>query len=173
MVRHPGDAAADRGTNGKPDEMEITMKAGSRKLNPSKMVAWKIPLAGMALALLAGCSSLGMGGGQAAGEPAPTKSTNSAAGAVLTDQNGMTLYTYDEDMSGSSSCTGLCAAAWPPVYAQDAAQPAGHLTVVARPDGSKQWAKDGMPLYTYDQDKKPGDIKGDGVEGTWHIVRPE
>ncbi|HWT96250.1 MAG TPA: hypothetical protein VN229_01500 [Terriglobales bacterium] len=126
-----------------------------------------------AITLLAGCSSTGMGGGQPVGEPAPSKSVSSAAGAVLTDESGMTLYTYDEDTSGSSSCTGMCAAAWPPVYAQDGAQPAGHLTVIARPDGSKQWAKDGMPLYTYDQDKKAGDIKGDGVEGTWHIVRPD
>lgn len=125
-----------------------------------------------AVTLLTACAD--MGGGQAMmGEAAPNRSVNSAAGAILADQNGMTLYTYDEDMGGTSSCTGLCAAAWPPVYAQDGAQPTGHLTVIARPDGSKQWAKDGMPLYTYEQDKKAGDIKGDGLEGAWHIVRPD
>lgn len=127
-------------------------------------------MASAAALLLAGCAS---GGGHMAGEPAPTMGHPSAAGAVLTDQHGMTLYTYDEDTAGASSCTGMCASAWPPVYAQDGAQPSGHLTVVTRPDGSKQWAKDGMPLYTYAQDKSPGEIKGDGVEGTWHIVRPD
>ncbi|HVJ42815.1 MAG TPA: hypothetical protein VM639_15030 [Dongiaceae bacterium] len=130
-----------------------------------------LPLAGLAaITLLAGCSSMG---GQMTGVPAPSMSMNSAAGAVLTDQHGMTLYTYDEDNPGASSCTGLCAAAWPPLMAQDGAQPTGHLAVISRPDGSKQWAKDGMPLYTYSQDKKPGDIRGEGLEGTWHIVRPD
>jgi len=130
-----------------------------------------VPLMALAAAtLLAGCASTGA---KPAGEPAPAMSVNSAAGAVLTDQHGMTLYTYDEDDPGASNCTGLCAAAWPPLMAQDGAQPTGHLTVISRPDGSKQWAKDGMPLYTYNQDKKPGDIRGEGVEGTWHIVRPD
>jgi predicted lipoprotein with Yx(FWY)xxD motif len=143
-----------------------------KKENPMKAGHLALVASLAAVTLLAACADTG-GSRAMMGEPAPTKSVKSAAGAILTDQNGMTLYTYDGDVGGSSSCTGLCAAAWPPVMAQDGAQPTGHLTVIARPDGSKQWAKDGMPLYTYDQDKKAGDIKGDGLEGTWHIVRPD
>jgi predicted lipoprotein with Yx(FWY)xxD motif len=122
-----------------------------------------------AATFLAGCAS----DSHPAGEPAPTKTVNSNAGMVLTDQNGMTLYTYDEDDTNTSNCTGLCAIAWPPLFAADGAAPTGHLTVITRPNGSKQWAQDGKPLYTYYQDKKSGDITGDHVEGTWHLVRPE
>ena len=121
--------------------------------------------------LLAACAS--EGGAGMAGQPMPTMSAKSTAGAVLTDQKGMTLYTYDEDTPGNVDCTGMCASAWPPLYAQADAAPSGHFSVVTRPNGSKQWAKDGKPLYTYEDDKKAGDIKGDGLEGAWHIVRPD
>jgi predicted lipoprotein with Yx(FWY)xxD motif len=45
------------------------------------------------------------------------------------------------------------------------------LTLVARKDGPKQWAFDGKPLYTFVQDKKPGQVKGDGFNNVWHVVR--
>jgi predicted lipoprotein with Yx(FWY)xxD motif len=126
--------------------------------------------AGLTIAMaLAGCSS----STPPAGEPAPSKTVNSPAGLVLTDQNGMTLYTYEEDDANTSNCTGMCAIAWPPLYAQDGAAASGHLTVIKRPNGTMQWAQDGKPLYTYYQDKKSGDIAGDHVEGAWHLVRPE
>ncbi|HEX9449269.1 MAG TPA: hypothetical protein VF920_14870 [Dongiaceae bacterium] len=128
------------------------------------------------LAVFATASFLSGCGGMmpsTAGEDAPTMTMNSSAGAILTDHRGMTLYTYDPDQTGLSACTGLCAAAWPPVFARPSATATGHLSVIARADGSPQWALDGKPLYTYQADKKPGDIKGDGVDGVWHLVRPE
>jgi predicted lipoprotein with Yx(FWY)xxD motif len=40
-------------------------------------------------------------------------------------------------------------------------------------DGNKQWAYKGHPLYTWKDDKKPGDITGDGfANGVWHIAQP-
>ena len=36
----------------------------------------------------------------------------------------------------------------------------GFWEVATRPDGSKQWAYKGSPLYTYAGDRKPGDIEG-------------
>lgn len=48
----------------------------------------------------------------------------------------------------------------------------GAYSIVERKDGSKQWAKDGMPLYFWVKDKKMGDITGDGVKGEWDVARP-
>lgn len=120
--------------------------------------------------VLAGCASMAP---KAGGEAAPSMTMNSPAGMILTDHNGMTLYTFDRDGNGVSACTGLCAAAWPPVLAQPDAMPSGHMTVITRPDGAKQWAQDGKPLYLFTGDHKPGDIKGDGLDGTWQLVRPQ
>ena len=33
------------------------------------------------------------------------------------------------------------------------------------------WAYDGMPLYYWVKDKKPGDVTGDGVGSVWHVVK--
>jgi predicted lipoprotein with Yx(FWY)xxD motif len=29
----------------------------------------------------------------------------------------------------------------------------------------------GWPLYTFHRDKKPGDAKGDGQQGVWHVLK--
>jgi predicted lipoprotein with Yx(FWY)xxD motif len=49
----------------------------------------------------------------------------------------------------------------------------GEWMVVERKDGSKMWAHENQPLYTYIEDKKPGDVTGDGVGGVWHIAKPD
>lgn len=53
-----------------------------------------------------------------------------------------------------------CAEEWPPVFAEDGAKPVGAWTIVERPEGRKQWAYEGYPLYTSLTDKKPGDVLG-------------
>lgn len=106
-------------------------------------------------------------------QSAPVKTGDSAKGKVLTDSSGMTLYTFDKDAAGKSVCNGPCATNWPPLMAAADAKPAGALTVIVRDDGSKQWAQGGKPLYTWKNDKKPGDITGDGfLNGAWHIAKP-
>ena len=42
--------------------------------------------------------------------------------------------------------------------------------MIARTDGSPQLAYDGRPLYTFVNDKKPGDKKGDDKKGEWHAL---
>lgn len=37
----------------------------------------------------------------------------------LTDQNGMTLYTFDKDRPGESNCYDQCALSWPPYLVSD------------------------------------------------------
>jgi predicted lipoprotein with Yx(FWY)xxD motif len=104
---------------------------------------------------------------------APTKTGDSTKGKVLTDDKGMTLYVFDKDSGGKSACNGPCAGNWPPLTAAGGAMPMGDYSVITRDDGSKQWAYKGRPLYTWKDDKKTGDITGDGrLNGAWHIAQP-
>lgn len=91
-------------------------------------------------------------------------------GKILTDKAGMTLYTFDKDAEGVSNCYGGCAAKWPPYLAADGADVKAGWSLVERKDGSKQWAYNGQPLYTWIGDTKKGDTTGDGVGGVWHIA---
>ena len=103
----------------------------------------------------------------------PVKTGNSKDGKVLTNEQGMTLYTFKKDMGGKSMCNGPCAMNWPPLMAAAGAKPEGKYTIITRADGSKQWAYEGKPLYTWKNDKKPGDITGNGfLKGAWHIAQP-
>ncbi len=100
---------------------------------------------------------------------APAKLVNGA----LVDARGMTLYTFDKDVAGSgkSTCNGGCAALWPPAMAAASDQPMGAYTVVVRDDGSRQWAYQGKPVYTYQADQKPGERAGDNFKDVWHIIK--
>jgi predicted lipoprotein with Yx(FWY)xxD motif len=91
---------------------------------------------------------------------------------VLTNNRGMTLYTFDKDPKGKSVCNDSCAKNWPPLAAPDIANASGAYTKVSRTDGSKQWAYKGKPLYLWAKDQKAGDRTGDGVGGVWHIAQP-
>src|SRR4030095_1030348 len=42
---------------------------------------------------------------------------SSSIGTVMTDPQGMTVYTFDKDGTGASNCYGECAKLWPPVTA--------------------------------------------------------
>ena len=53
-----------------------------------------------------------------------------------------------------------CIQAWPPVLAAPDAKDIGNWTVTTRPDGRKQWAYNGFPLYTSALDTKPGQVNG-------------
>ena len=92
-------------------------------------------------------------------------------GKIYTDSNGLTLYTFDRDEAGKSNCDGDCAVKWPPLKAAADAKAEGDWTVVERTDGSMMWAYDGKPLYTYEGDKKAGDMTGDGMGGVWHSAK--
>ena len=99
--------------------------------------------------------------------------TDAIKGKYLTDFAGMTLYTFDKDMPGVSSCSGKCLTVWTVYTSGATAQkifPA-NITVITRADGTKQFAWKGMPLYYYATDAKVGDMLGDGTAGAWHIVK--
>ena len=105
----------------------------------------------------------------AQGMPASVKVTN----GVLTDTKGMTLYTWDKDKEANkSACEGNCIMNWPALMAAGNDKDTGDWKVIARPDGSKQIAYKGKPLYYYKDDKAPGDKVGDGKGMVWHIAKP-
>ena len=95
------------------------------------------------------------------GSPAGYDGTG-ASGPYFGDARGMTLYTFDKDPAGQSVCDTECAAARPPLIASADAAPKGHLSVVTRADGAKQWAYLGYAMYTYTGDE-PGTIRGHDI----------
>jgi predicted lipoprotein with Yx(FWY)xxD motif len=106
--------------------------------------------------------------------PVPYNLLNIVKGAYrFGDAMGMTAYTTDADtVPGKSTCEGDCATAWPPVAAPAEAKAEGDWTIVLRPDGVRQWAYRGKPLYTSTKDKNWGQLKGDRTDGVWHVAVP-
>jgi predicted lipoprotein with Yx(FWY)xxD motif len=90
---------------------------------------------------------------------------------VFKTDDARAIYSFDNDKVGHSNCKGICTRLWRPVLAPTNAQTVGDWTVVIREDGSRQWAYKGKPVYTFVQDE-PGDTKGDGIQGVWHLVSP-
>jgi predicted lipoprotein with Yx(FWY)xxD motif len=92
-----------------------------------------------------------------------------AKSAVVTDQAGMTVYTFDKDRVGKSVCYGGCASTWPPVAAADI-PPGPEFGPVARADGTQQAGYRGKPLYLFSGDKEPGDTSGNNIQNVWHVI---
>jgi predicted lipoprotein with Yx(FWY)xxD motif len=103
---------------------------------------------------------------------------SSTAGTIVVDSKGMSLYYFTKDVkdSGTSACTGGCLVAWPPALTTAATPSAegvtGTLGTITTPEGAKQLTLNGMPLYYYEKDKKPGDVTGQGVGGVWYLSDP-
>ncbi|EIK46446.1 putative lipoprotein [Cellvibrio sp. BR] len=93
-----------------------------------------------------------------------------AAGAADNSRLDFTLYTFDDDTPGVTTCFGACLAAWPALYAPADAQAFGDFTVITRDETSKQWAYKGLPLYFFVGDNAPGDVTGEYTD--WTIARP-
>jgi predicted lipoprotein with Yx(FWY)xxD motif len=133
--------------------------------------------AGATATVPAGNASAGnASAGNASAGGATIAAADSSLGKILVDADGRTLYLYTKDSQGKpSTCSGGCASAWPPVVVSAAPVAgsgidAGKLTTVARPDGAKQAAYNGWPLYRYADDAKAGDVTGEGVGGVWYAI---
>jgi predicted lipoprotein with Yx(FWY)xxD motif len=133
------------------------------------------------------------GGSKSAGYQSTPKTTSSAAsgatidvrktvlGTILVDSTGRTLYLFEKDKSGKSSCSGACASAWPPVTttAKPTSATAVHAALLGttkRSDGSTEVTYNGQPLYTYAGDAAPGDTTGEGLKqfgAEWYVLSPQ
>jgi predicted lipoprotein with Yx(FWY)xxD motif len=103
-------------------------------------------------------------------------------GTILVNESGRTLYTFAPDNRSKVTCTGGCAATWPPLVI-----PAG-ATVKAEgevkqsllgsdpdPEGGRVVTYNGWPLYTFVGDAGPGMASGQGLNlngGFWYVIAP-
>jgi predicted lipoprotein with Yx(FWY)xxD motif len=153
-------------------------------------VKFLLPTLVLSLAVAAcGSSSKSGSSSQAATTPAAPASSSGESAAVvksasnatlhatvLVNAQGMTLYSLSAEKNGKFICTSsACVAVWHPLSASSAAAPSGavgSLGTVKRPDGTEQVTYKGMPLYTFAQDKQPGEAGGQGIKdvGTWGAV---
>ena len=100
--------------------------------------------------------------------PAPSWVTiqMSDIGPVLADANGHTLYTvptvgkWNFDSMRKDTCGDECLATyWRPVLlGANERAPVGNWSMIVRDDGSKQLSYKGYGVYTFADDKKPGDV---------------
>ena len=103
---------------------------------------------------------------------------SSSEGEIVVDSKGMSLYFFTKDVkdSGTSACTEGCLKAWPPLFTTSDTPTAegvtGELGTIDTPDGKKQVTLNGMPLYYFEKDTKPGDILGQGVNDVWYLSDP-
>ena len=141
------------------------------------------PAVGLALlaVLAAGCGTAAAGhdaaprptASSAVGSAVKTATINGAT--VLTNAQGLTLYSFAPDTRTASHCNGTCAQIWPPVHGPVTAGPGvtGTLATITRADGAAQATYNGHPLYTYTADTAPGQANGNGINasgGVWHEV---
>jgi predicted lipoprotein with Yx(FWY)xxD motif len=101
-------------------------------------------------------------------------------GQVIVDSEGMTLYDFHKDKGTTSSCYGSCEKYWPPMTTSGEAKAKGGaqasmLGTSERKDGTMQVTYNGHPLYTFVEDKKPGEANGNDFKAfgaQWYALMP-
>jgi predicted lipoprotein with Yx(FWY)xxD motif len=99
----------------------------------------------------------------------------------LVNINEAALYRFAKDSvdPSESNCDGDCATQWPPVTVKDGGAvfldgvADDQVDAIRRSDGQIQLTVGGSPVYRFTGDSKPGDLKGQGVNGTWFAVGPD
>lgn len=168
----------------------------------TRTAATAVAAAVLCAAALAGCSDNGgSGSASKSEEPADFAAASASAsvgtspsasvdvgkvsamsgplGKVLVNGKGHTLYLFEADKKNKSNCSGECAVDWPPLIvtgkpsAGTGGVKAGWLSTITRGDGKKQVTYNGVPLYTFEQDMKPGEFKGQGLNAfgaKWYVL---
>jgi predicted lipoprotein with Yx(FWY)xxD motif len=98
---------------------------------------------------------------------------NPTLGNILVDSNGMTLYMFLKDNGTTSACTGTCAGNWPALTnASPSAGSGADASLLGTAPSTNQVTYNGHLLYTFINDKKPGDVNGEGLLNAWYAVSP-
>lgn len=104
---------------------------------------------------------------------------NTEYGSYLVDGADRSLYLFEADQPGKSTCYDECAQEWPPltitgeVEAGDGID-AGKLATIERKSGKQQVTYDGHPLYLYKKDEQPGQTKGQDIMDSgaeWYLLK--
>jgi predicted lipoprotein with Yx(FWY)xxD motif len=159
----------------------------------SRTRLYALTLAGATL--IAACGGSGStsasGGGSAYGASAPATTPapghgaaivttrRGAPGTFLVDGQGRALYLWDADDGSTSTCSGACAQAWPPLTttgkpAAGSGVEASLLGTTKRADGSTEVTYKGHPLYYFAGDQSAGQTNGQGSDGfgaKWYLVK--
>ncbi|MDQ1458909.1 MAG: hypothetical protein QOI08_393 [Actinomycetota bacterium] len=114
------------------------------------------------------------------GTPATVSVTSTTLGNILVDAQGRTLYLFQKDSGTTSTCTGACANAWPPLIAPGAPTSgsganASLIGTTKRPDGTSQVTYNGHPVYHFQGDHNPGETNGEGITAfgaSWFALSP-
>jgi predicted lipoprotein with Yx(FWY)xxD motif len=158
-------------------------------MSSSRIVLAALSLAALAL-IAAGCGGSSSGSSSSSASTAASSGEGSGGtmtilaaeapelGTVLVDSEGFTVYSFAKDKGTTSSCYGACAEAWPPVIAKG--KPAAgegamssELGTTKRKDGTLQVTYAGHPLYTFIEDRSPGEANGNGATafgGEWNAL---
>ncbi|WP_454198162.1 hypothetical protein [Nocardia sp. Marseille-Q1738] len=163
---------------------EPAAASASQATSSTTATAAQAPAAGQAPAVAKTQGWLKIYGGAA---PAGTANvvqldvtSNPNVGRYVSDGPGRSLYRFDKDTAkpSVSNCAGQCAVTWPPLtVARDQSVYASGVDpqlvgFIERADGTCQITIGGWPVYYFSKDKKPGDLLGQGVGGTWFAVAP-
>lgn len=95
--------------------------------------------------------------------------------SILVTRKGFTLYSLSAEANGRFICKDrVCLSLWTPLVVARGTKPTGaaKLATIRRPDGRTQVTYRGLPLYTFNEDTKPGQAKGNGFMdvGTWRVA---
>lgn len=126
-----------------------------------------------------GSESKSTGSESGGGKVAVISLGHTKVGMVLVDSDGMTLYDFHKDKGTKSSCYGPCEQAWPPVTTEGEptvgnGASASKLGITKRKDGTAQVVYAGHPLYTFVEDKKPGEANGNDTSAfgaQWYALK--
>ncbi|GGT78058.1 lipoprotein [Actinomadura citrea] len=163
--------------------------------------AWPLVVSAAAVVAVAGCGGGSSDSSNQKTSPAPPPSPSATAtatgggapgattktanvgqlGQIVVDGQARTVYLFQKDTGTTSSCSGSCAAVWPPVTTNGKPQAgsgtdAAKLGTTKRSDGTTEVTYSGHPLYYYAPDgTSSGSAKGQGLNqfgAKWYVLSP-
>jgi len=116
----------------------------------------------------------------ASGSSGTIRVADTGLGKVLVDSQGNTLYLFEKDSGTTSTCSGGCATAWPPLRASGkptagSGAKASLIGTTPRSDGKPQVTYNGHPVYGYQGDSNAGDTNGQDINAfgaLWYVLSP-
>ena len=129
-------------------------------------------------ALSLAVAATALGGSSAREAKVATGSTS--LGRIVVDGRGHTLYLFEKDRRGRSTCSGACAAYWPPLLTRgkpiaSKGAKSSLLGSIRRSDGARQVTYAGHPLYLFSGDTRRGQTSGEGLTdfgAGWYVLTP-
>jgi predicted lipoprotein with Yx(FWY)xxD motif len=137
-----------------------------------------IPLAALVAAAVAATGAAAHRAPARAAKAATVDLRKTRLGRVLVTSSGRTLYLFEKDRGGKSSCYSSCAKFWPP-YLTSGKPHAGTgvraalLGTTRRTDGKLQVTYNKHPLYRFSMDTAAGQTKGEGLKAfgaEWYVL---